>query len=109
MKKNKLLLGLILLATFPTLCPAQTTKSRPVRETTPRMREFNFAEWAQPTLELDTLYLLKNDTMSRYLAYLWEKDKSTPEEQKPVICMVSRSEMEGIKKRIYGKVKQTAN
>jgi len=68
----------------------------------PRMRITNFAEWAQPSLELDTLYLVAQEPMAVYLAQIWEMDTLT--QAKPVIHMIGPDEMKRIKKRINGKI-----
>lgn len=92
--KNKITILSLALA----LASCKTT-SGPVGQTTERHREFpepSFAEFAQPTPQRDTLYLIKGEAMSTLTAKIWESDTS---KSKPEIIMVTREDMICIKTR----------
>lgn len=75
------------------------TTSGPAGQTTKRHREFpgnNFAEFAQPTQQRDTLYLIDGDAMSSLTAKIWELDTI---KVKPKIVMVTKEQMICIKTR----------
>jgi len=75
------------------------TTSGPAGQPTKRHREFpgnNFAEFAQPTQQRDTLYLIDGDAMSSLTAKIWELDTI---KVKPEIVMVTKEQMICIKTR----------
>ena len=61
-------------------------------------------EFAQPTANLDTLYLLEKDPMAIQTFKIWAED--TVEKVKPAIIFVSSDQMTCIKKRCNGQIKE---
>ena len=93
--KNQITLLFLVLA----ITACKTTSGPAGQRSTEKHREFpepRFAEFAQPTQQRDTLYLIDGDAMSRLTARIWESDSS---KTKPKIVMVSRDNMICIKKR----------
>jgi len=93
--KNQIILLFLALA----ISACKTTSGPVGQASTEKHREFpepSFAEFAQPTRQRDTLYLIDGDIMSRLTARIWELDTT---KTKPEIVMVSRDNMICIKKR----------
>jgi hypothetical protein len=61
--------------------------------------EASYGDFAQPTPDRDTLYLLENHSMSKITYDLWKND-STWNECNPCIRFVSFREMEKLKCRL---------
>jgi hypothetical protein len=61
--------------------------------------EVSYGDFAQPTPDRDTLYLLENHSMSKITYDLWKKD-STWNGCNPCIRFVSFGEMEKLKCRL---------
>ena len=97
--KSKIIIVLFVLA-----LSACKTASGPVgQRSTERHREFprtEFAEFAQPTSQRDTLYLIEGDGMSNLTIKIWNDTtfKDTIK-VKPKIVMVTKEEMICIKTR----------
>ena len=97
--KNKITLLFLVLA-----ISACKTASGPVgQRSTERHREFtesSFADVAQPTAQMDTLYLIEGDGMSNLTIKIWNDTtfKDTIK-VKPKIVMVTKEEMIFIKTR----------
>jgi len=91
----------IIIIFFALALTACKTTSGPVGQvSTRRHREFpepSFAEFAQPTNRMDTLYLVKGDSMSILTAKIWESDDTV--KIKPKIIMVTKEDMVCIKTR----------
>ena len=91
----------IIIISFALAISACKTTSGPVgQHPTERHREFpepSFAEFAQPTNQRDTLYLVKDDSMSILTAKIWESDDTT--RVRPKIIMVTKEDMVCIKNR----------
>jgi hypothetical protein len=91
----------IIIIFFALALTACKTTSGPVGQvSTRRHREFpepSFAEFAQPTNQRDTLYLVKGDSMSILTAKIWESDDTT--RVRPKIIMVTKEDMVCIKNR----------
>lgn len=60
--------------------------------------------FAQPTPKKDTLFLLEKDPMAIQTFRIWEQD--TLEKVKPAIIFVSSDQMNCIKKRCNGQIKE---
>lgn len=76
--------------------PATASKHReaPEMKFTPQ-----YAYFAQPTPDRDTLYLLKNDNMANVTYNAWQVDSIV---RKPAIVFVSEEGMKTIKRRFNG-------
>lgn len=97
--KNKIILLFLVLA----LSACKTTSGPVVQESTERHRKFpvnNFADFAQPTAQRDTLYLIEGDGMSNLTIKIWNDTtfKDTIK-VKPKIVMVTKEQMICIKTR----------
>lgn len=95
--KNKITILSLALA----LASCKTTSGPVGQASTEKHREFpepKFADFAQPTPQKDTLYLLENDVMSNITAKLWESDTTAPK-----IIWVSKDKMICIKNRCKDK------
>ena len=93
--KNQITLLFLALA----ISACKTTSGPVGQASTERHREFpepSFAEFAQPTQQRDTLYLIKGETMSTLTARIWELDST---DAKPKIIMVTKEDMICIKTR----------
>ena len=72
-------------------CPAVTSSS------------VTFGAFAQATPNRDTLYLLEKDPMTLITKKVWDQDTTMV---KPAIILVSSQEMDCIKKRCNGQIKE---
>ena len=93
--KNQITLLFLALA----ISACKTTSGPVGQASTERHREFpesRFAEYAQPTQQRDTLYLIDGDAMSRLTAKIWESDTI---KVRPEIIMVTKENMICIKNR----------
>ena len=93
--KNQIIFLFLALA----ISACKTTSGPAGQTSTERHREFpepSFAEFAQPTRQRDTLYLIKGETMSTLTARIWELDST---DEKPKIIMVTKEDMICIKTR----------
>ena len=93
--KNQIIFLFLALA----ISACKTTSGPVGQASTERHREFpesSFAEFAQPTQQRDTLYLIDGDAMSRLTAKIWESDTI---KVRPEIIMVTKENMICIKNR----------
>jgi hypothetical protein len=74
-------------------------KGNPKKSATETAPEVSYGEFAQPTQDRDTLYLLENHSMSKITYDLWKND-STWNGCNPCIRFVSFGEMEKLKCRL---------
>ena len=96
--KNKITLLFLVLA-----ISACKTASGPVgQRSTERHREFtesSFADFAQPTAQRDTLYLIEGDGMSNLTVKIWKDTLFKDTIKAPKIVMVTKEKMICIKNR----------
>jgi len=93
----------IIILSFVLALSACKTASGPVgQRSTERHREFpesSFADFAQPTTQRDTLYLVLGDAMSNLTVKIWNDTIFKDTIKAPKIVMVTREEMICIKTR----------
>ena len=93
--KNKITILSLALA----LASCKTTSGPVDQASTEKHREFpetRFAEFAQPTPQKDTLYLIKDEEISKIIDRIWKLDTI---KVKPEIVMVTKDDMICIKAR----------